>query len=207
MAVSPPPGAQRPVSLGSSGPDAAPATGSPAGPRPAPRAAQRRAPARHRPGLSTGPQAPCRRLGPIRHRAPAGSGVTRFRGRGSEQPRRSLRPRARKRPSARYSPGGGEELMLPSVPARRGLEGPSHGSASGYRRLASPLREALRTRRRPVPRGPVGRGWPPLRARGPRASRGVRPGHDRRPPEGSSLFWAARPPRRLRFPREVGFSL
>ncbi|XP_044904234.1 basic proline-rich protein-like [Felis catus] len=48
------------------------------------------------------PSGPRRRLPPIRPRAPAGSGVTRFRGRGSEQPRRGPGPRAEE---AAFRPG------------------------------------------------------------------------------------------------------
>lgn len=72
MAASPPPAALRPGSLRSSGAATAPpTTGSPAGRRPPPRAAPRRAP----PGAG-----PRRRPGPNGHRAPAGSGLTPFRG-------------------------------------------------------------------------------------------------------------------------------
>lgn len=134
-------------------------------------------------------------------------------GRGFEPPRRGPLPRGGNPLTFRCRPGGREELMLPSVrfPAR-----PRGASARLGERLSPPRvphREALRVRRVPAwpsggagTRSPARRGWPPLRTRGPRPSRGFRPGQDRRPPRACSLLWAAGPSQRSRFPAEVGSS-
>lgn len=98
------------------------------------------------------PSGPRRRPPPIRPRAPAGSGVTRFRGRGSEQPRRGpglraeeaafrpVQPWRRERVNATECPGPprprgacarlGERLSPPRVAAPGGA---AHPAAPGVR--------------------------------------------------------------------------
>nr|XP_035933767.1 basic proline-rich protein-like isoform X2 [Halichoerus grypus] len=119
-------GQWRPGSLGTSAADAAPpATRSPAGRRPPPRAAPRRAPPRARPSSAPalrpaslpGPQ-PTPRSG--RKRTDA------LPGRGFEQPCRGPRPRGGKAAFRRVPPWRPERVNATECPvSRRGLEGPA----------------------------------------------------------------------------------
>ncbi|XP_032184519.1 translation initiation factor IF-2-like [Mustela erminea] len=185
--------AQRPGLLGSSGAHAAaPATRSPAGRRPPPRATRRRAPSRAQTVSITA----------VRLASPPGSHPTprsgrkrtdALPGRGFEPLRRGPHPRGGNPLSFQCRPGGRKELMLPTVPFPTRPRGASTWLGELLSPPRVPHRKALRVRLVTAwpsggagTRSPAQRGWPPLRTRGSRPSRGFHPGQDRRPPRACS---------------------